>query len=200
MAQFTATDSDDTFYGTSFTQGPNPASASGHIGGFGDNYYTFILWSFSGLPAGAIVTKATLSTVITGSNTTTPKPNVYRVTSSWASSTLNHATGGDILGGPTPIWDTGTIWASMPGFTITVGDVNTCDITALVQGWLAGTFSNFGLVLVPTQYTGTNHDITVGLVNNATSGNRPTLVLDYYMPYSIQPNQPIPIKKKVITM
>lgn len=172
----------DTFYGTSFSTGPNGSATGLHIGGFGDNYYTFLQFDLSSIPVGATITSATLSLTIVGSNTSSPMPVVRRMTHSWVDSTLTLSLGGSELSPPPNYWSTSNTDGTFATFTITIGDVNTVDITALVQGWYNGTITNNGCVVVPTQFNSTNHDIQVGSVESTSSSDRPKLTVNYTVP------------------
>jgi len=91
-------------------------------------------------------------------------------------------------------WQEGTInWNSQPTYsteveyssTITIGAVTWkfCDIDDLVQGWLDGTITNFGMVLKDTDESSVNaiaYFYTSDFTIDTTK--RPKLVIDYYIP------------------
>lgn len=192
MASITLYTTQDTYYGTSFSKGPNGSTSPGHVGGWGDQYYIFLQFDLSAIPAGSTITAATLTVTVAGAATISCVPIVKRKTSSWAEGTLTDTLGGDETppagGVGSPTWDAATNWGSF-GWTNTNGAANAAIITSLVQGWFANTFSNFGLVIVPTVFNGgSNADTNVYMSEDATQSNRPVLVITYTPPTNIHFN------------
>lgn len=185
MASLTLSPSQDSFYGTTFSTGPNGSATDLHCGGFGDQYYSFFQFDFSSVPVGAVISSAIFNVVVSvGSGAVdSPMPLIRRMTHSWVDSTLTLALGGNELGAGVPnYWDKTITDATYSSFTINSGDINSVNITTLVNAWIAGSITNNGMVMVPTAFSGTQHDTTIGSKDNATSSNRPTLVLTYTLP------------------
>ena len=96
-----------------------------------------------------------------------PTIRAYRVTSSWASSSIT--------------------WNSKPSFSSsypteiavnTVGDWYGLDVTALTKKWLSGTYSNYGVVL-KEPYEINSAQKTKFYSSDAPSPNKPELVINY---------------------
>jgi Collagen triple helix repeat (20 copies)/TGF-beta propeptide len=109
---------------------------------FSTNYYSFIQFDLSPVPASATVAKATLRLFVS-SVSGSGSFDVYKVNNTWTETGLN--------------------WGNMPGFgasatgvhpvSITSANVNNfvdVDITSLVQQWVAGTATNYGVALQAT--------------------------------------------------
>ena len=91
-------------------------------------------------------------------------------------------------------WQEGTIdWSSQPNYsteaeystTITVGAVTWkgWDIDDLVQGWLNGTISNYGMLLIDTDETSFDTIVYFHSSDYTTdTTKRPKLVISYYIP------------------
>ena len=106
----------------------------------GDNFRGVYRFDLSDIPAGALVTDAELRLRVTGEDDSGQPVDIYRVTDSWAESTVNWSnTGND--------YDAGTVHAS---FTPDSKGWVFIDITDLVQAWVCEEFSNDGFMLIPT--------------------------------------------------
>jgi hypothetical protein len=80
--------SQDTYYGSAFSPGPNHTNTNLSIGGWGDHYYTYVQFDLTGGPSSGSATKADLCFKTTGTTVNWPGEQIRRVTSSWAESTL----------------------------------------------------------------------------------------------------------------
>jgi len=137
-------------------------------------YRSYIQFDLSSVPENARVTDADLrlyqyDTTGTGNFTI----DLYKVTSEWQEGTIN--------------------WNSQPSYSteaeyscnITAGAVTwkSWDIDDLVQGWMDGTISNYGMVLIDTDETSVN---TVAYFHSsdytADTTKCPKLEIDYYIP------------------
>jgi len=87
------------------------------------------------IPAGATITSATLYIYLTGAN---DEPvTVHRINNDWEETAVTW----DNFGGSYEAAEPSTFTASLPtGF-------KTVDVTALVTGWLDGSYTNYGLLL-----------------------------------------------------
>ncbi|MFA6314990.1 MAG: DNRLRE domain-containing protein [Candidatus Paceibacterota bacterium] len=134
---YTSYPSQDTFYGTSYLTGPNGSATVTHIGGWGDNYYTFTQFDLTDSPTSGI-TSAVLYYHATSTNTISPLPLIYRITSSWDASTMTKTSG-------VPTYDA-TSYSFSPAWANAIG-WNTVDITTMYNQWVGGTYTNYGVTL-----------------------------------------------------
>jgi len=131
-----------------------------------------IKFDLSSIPANATVTSATLY-LYSQDNKTGQLTSLYRVTSNWNENTATWSTWG-LPGGD---FDSGSSY-----FTF-IPDQNNCmltmDITNLVQAWVNGTYSNYGLMLYST---GPNHIIKYSSKEDGTASKQPKLNIVYSFP------------------
>jgi len=141
-------------------------------GWVGRGYFEFDL---STIPAGAIITSAVLS-VYTNTTpedlTATTQWNLHKVTSSWSESTLtwnNPPTNDSSI-----ITNLNVVGKQFQYYAFT--------ITALVQSWLNGSVSNYGVLIKA-------NNEAAGCMNYVTSddnaSNTPKLVVTYYTPKAL---------------
>ena len=153
---YTVYSKSSSFYGTSFYQGPNNnLNLVTHVGGYGDHYYTFTQFNLTGAPTTGI-TSAVLYYHATSTNTANPVPQVYRVTATWASTTLSSSVN--------PNWDSGTADSFSPAWALAIG-WNTVDITNFYNEWVGGSYTNYGVTLrdtVNSPNTDTQVDSIIG--------------------------------------
>jgi|GEM_PF-2900484 len=145
-----------------------------------DDVNSLYLFDVSGIPVGATITNATLS-VFKSAGTTTEVSGLYRMTRDWTyTSTCGSA------GFPSYIQsESGVNW-TIPGgdfdptaiSTMTTTSANqyyNWDATALVQDWVNGTQSNFGMILDHVSGSGTQ----ITLNSSETGSNPPILEIVY---------------------
>jgi hypothetical protein len=107
-----------------------------------------ISFDLSAVPSGATINDASLSLFHRVNNNNGQTYQIFRVTSSWAESTVT--------------WNTQPTFDPVAVASLTIGDTSSglyrsWDITALVQGWVSGTYQNYGMWIeeVPIQGSGT---------------------------------------------
>jgi hypothetical protein len=124
-------------------------------------------FDLSSVPSGVTVTSATLSLYQNTTPSTGTTYDVFRVTSAWNESTVTYNTA--------PTFN-GTAVASMTADG-TLG-YKDWDVTSLVQGWLSGSFSNFGMWIeeVPVQGTGSAYFYSS---DTSFPSSHPTLSIQY---------------------
>lgn len=142
----------------------------------GTNFMVFrdlLQFSLSSVPAAATISSAILT--LTGfpsgdAGTGSHSFTATRATTSWSSST---------------VWDTQPTIAGSPDATTSVsiplstGTTLSFNITALVQGWYAGTISNYGLMVKAASESLPNHLPSFATNEFATTGSRPVLAITY---------------------
>jgi hypothetical protein len=129
-------------------------------------------FNLSSIPQNAIVSSATLY-LYERDNKDGQVTYIYRVTSNWNENTATWLLW-SLLGGD---FD-----SSVSYFTYLPNQNNcmvTLDITSLVQGWVNGTYNNYGLMLYST---GPNHIISYSSKESGTASERPKLDIIYVTP------------------
>lgn len=144
-----------------------------------------VKFSLAALPAGAVVTSATLSLYYFQNliGAITLSTYVHRLTKAWAEATSNWN-----------VADTGDPWATAGGdydavadagpvsIDTTAGEWIDYNITALVQEWVAGT-ANHGVIFLTDSTGGVNNQRKVYSSDYLTDGTlRPKLVIEYTEP------------------
>lgn len=121
---------------------------------------TLLAFTLPTIPTNETITSAVLRLRVT--TVTTRVVNVHRVTNAWTETTATWAN-----------MNTAFNATSEANFTPSAAAAISVDITALVQGWRAGTFANNGLMLI-----GANSSLArFASEENGTVANRPQLVI-----------------------
>jgi hypothetical protein len=181
---------------TSVTLQPSVGDSYVYSGATGTNYGTVtpiyvatgsstqtaripVIFNLSTIPTDALVKSATLSLYMTTAPTLSRTYNAHRITSSWAE------TGG-----------TGVTWANQGTFNATATSSLTTGtgapvwrdwtITADVQGWVNGAYTNYGTLIKDNTETGSQYFAAFCARETSTSpctvaANRPKLVVTYLL-------------------
>ena len=153
-----------TNYGTATTMGVRNRN--------GQARRSMVQFDLSGIPAGSTITAATLELYATAAPATAQTLNVHHVTGTWTETGVTWAT--------IPTY-AGTADASISGGTATGWKIWT--VTPVVQAWLAGTYTNYGvLVKCNVETNSTSYAYTISSKENATTANRPILRVTYTPP------------------
>lgn len=142
---------------------------------------------FSGIPATATLSGASLFvyvTAVSGAGAADGELNLFRTTTSWLEGSLTGAAPAD--GATWNTSDGSTAWATLGGDKALTPETTKpipsgytgwveLDITALAQGWIDGTWSNFGVILTNT----TTKTVSTATRENTTTDFRPHLFLRY---------------------
>jgi CshA-type fibril repeat protein len=147
-----------------------------------------IRFDLSSIPSSATITSATFSLVKTGLNNTSQTVNVHRITNDWT-----EGTGGCMGTNGVANWNTrmtGLSWTTAGGdFDATaiasvavVGNATyNWSVTSLVQDWVSGTYSNYGLIVKYATET-VDAEKEFAASENPTTANRPKLTVTYTLP------------------
>jgi hypothetical protein len=125
-----------------------------------------IEFDLSSIATGSTITDATLSLFHNSNEQTNARYDVFRVTSAWNEATVTFNT--------KPTFDP----TAVATLTFT-GDGNVYrnwDVTSVVQGWVDGSFGNFGLWIEEIPVQGTSSAIF--LSSDAAANQRPILAID----------------------
>jgi Ice-binding-like len=122
-----------------------------------NNNRALLKFDFSGIPSGARITSATLQLNKRDSSGSSVSVSLYRVTTPWTEGT------GAIATGATYKTSNGScLWSAAGGggdydpvaTSSIVADkfvgLKSWEATSLVQGWVDGSYANYGMILVPT--------------------------------------------------
>ncbi|MCG3208918.1 MAG: hypothetical protein FOGNACKC_02531 [Anaerolineae bacterium] len=134
----------------------------------GGRMRALLKFDLTGVPTTSTVISASL--VVTVNNTQTGHTiNIYRVITDWVESSVTWNTPWATPGGD---YDSGMVWGS---YSPDVSGQQVISLTALVQGWVSGTYTNYGVILNGTGASGTSTiwDRAAG------NGNEATLVVEY---------------------
>lgn len=149
------------------------------VGGWGDNYRTYILFDLEGLPISVSNAQLLLYAYPRGDGSTIVGFDFWRPTSAWFTSQTSSAS-----------WDTSMTWNTQPGFSLvsswSVGGSTplnifwAMDITSLYGQWQNGTYPNYGICIMPWAENN-NFDLwRSSRANNNTQ--RPILQLTFNQP------------------
>jgi hypothetical protein len=146
-----------------------------------------IEFNLSGIPSNARITSANLKLYVTAKGSGDPVTNVYRLTQSWTESgvtwnkydgTNNWATaGGD--------YDS-TVWATA---TVTASGWSTWNVGNLIQSWVNGSYSNYGMLAGTSTASGTTYFASS---DNSDTSLWPVLEINYTTPLNISFVSPTP--------
>jgi len=148
------------------------------------NKRILVKFDLSSIPANATINSANLTLFMTTAPSNNRTYNAHRMTRDWTESQVTWN-----------IAQTGTNWTTAGGdyngtatTSTTTGTTNnvslTWNIQADVQAWVNGT-SNYGtLIKDGTESSATARTATFASEENATSANRPQLVIDYTAPFT----------------
>ena len=165
----------DSYYGTSYLPGPNGSEGVMHCGGWGAHYYSFMQFDLTNVPRAELIKNAILYLYETGTNTISPVPRIYRITSSWSEATLARSL--------VPTYDSATFYTFSPAWTNAVG-WKTCDITALIRQWKNGTYPNYGMSLRDAANS-PNSDSQIATKENADPTLAPYIDINTFVPKSL---------------
>ena len=125
---------------------------------------SLLRFDLSGIPSGAMVDSATLS-IYLYSGDAGHTVNVHRITSAWSESGVTwNSLGNAYVASPVCSFGTASGW-------------RTADVTALVRGWLSGTYDNYGLLLDDPASSGS---ATYYASEYGTISERPKLEICYH--------------------
>ena len=123
----------------------------------GATYSALIQFDLSSIPAGAMVTGATLQLLKSNIAASPGTIVVYRVTTPWVEGTqgggLNNSGATYNNSNVSTPWTTpGGDYhpAAVASLTLILPGWSSWDVTSLMQGWSAGSYPNYGMILVPT--------------------------------------------------
>jgi len=186
-ATFTSTK--DTYASEGHSSNNYGGSTSIEVGGTtGSRFEAFLQFDLSSLPAGSVVSSATLrlsKVVNMASQSASPDVNItintYAVTSSWAEYSLTWS------GRPssTYVSDPGTVVGATAGY-------HYWDVTNAVDGWLSGTRTNYGLRLAGTETGGSYHTFHT---RESSASARPQLEVTY----TVAPAAELTVSKTLVS-
>lgn len=127
----------DTYYGTVYGPGPNGTNALMSVGGWGDEYRSFIRFDHSCGPSADAFTGAFLNVYVDSLYPNDPQTQIYPVTSPWTEATMSRSTAPSI-----------GARISTPGNLFAVG-WHEIDISQIYNDWQSNVSSNWGLALYP---------------------------------------------------
>jgi hypothetical protein len=160
-----------------------------------DYYRGLIQFDLSSIPANATVTAATLTVYVTNSGHTV---QAFRIlpANDWVEdeATWNSRKTGTSWAGSAGCGTAGTDYDATYAFSLAPGAAGSYQDWALdangiadVQGWVAGTFVNYGLRLY---VTGTN-DVRFYSSDHSTASERPKLTVEYTLPAAASEGPPL---------
>ena len=157
---------------------------------------TLLKWDLSAIPTDATISSASLTVYVSTSSTAVY--NMYNMRRDWLEGTgqrtqTNDGASWNTYDGvnawgtngaanttsdryDTNLWGAGTTSFSTTGFKTVSLDA---DGLAVIQGWIAGTLSNFGLTIQNYTETTGSDELVMASKENATSANWPKLNLTY---------------------
>lgn len=132
-------------------------------------------FDLGGIPSTAIVIDADFYCYYyTGPTASVRTLNAHRVTGAWNEGTLNWNN--------QPTYDSGTVAGSATVPAAPGAGFRDWDIDDLAQGWIDGTFTNHGLVLVDADETTTEGYKWFYSSDWGTANERPKMIIQYYDP------------------
>jgi hypothetical protein len=165
---FETTDIDDTYVASCYPSMNYGALSSMNVDGEGDGidsctYQILIMAPLSSVPAGALVSEATLT--LTCTNAGDPITVSY-VNETWKELTVRYNTRPEIGA------SLGTITCAQPGEEVTI------NLTSAVKAWLAGDHAAYGIYLRSDDSDGTDFDTSEA----HTTSTRPAFRVTYTLP------------------
>ncbi|MGD9052771.1 MAG: SBBP repeat-containing protein, partial [Desulfobacterales bacterium] len=147
----------------------------------GDLHRALFYFDLSSIPAEAIITAATLE--LTASTGADMNVGVYRMTADWDEGSQCGATGQASWDDRQPSTPWGVAGGDYDGTAVdTVGSIatglNTWNVQSLVEDWVDGTYSNFG-VMVGSPDGGGSREAVFYSREDTTPDNRPILRITY---------------------
>lgn len=140
-----------------------------------------VQFDLSSIPAGSTINSADLELYATAKDTSADNvtENIQRITASWTE-------GGATWNNMNANFDAAVSGTFSPGTTTGVFKTST-SLVSLVQAWVNGTYSNYGMMIKdPTESTA-NTAWTYATKENATTANRPILRINYTAPAITDP-------------
>ncbi len=136
---------------------------------------TLVMFNLSAIPEDSVINSATLELYASSAPTSGLTLNVHRITGTWTEAGVNWTN--------QPAYNS-TVDASLAGGTTTGWKI--WNIASVVQGWVDGTSVNYGLI-VKGSVENDKTAITYAFASkeNATTGNRPILRINYTPPTTI---------------
>lgn len=159
----------DTFYGTTFSKGPNDTAVTLNGGGWGDRYDIYIEWDLSAMPSPEKVSTVKACFKVASSPTNNPTNYIRVVTGTWSAPNVTSTN-------YPAITTTGQVAMSDPR-AIGVGNYDCINITTIYTSWMNGTQRNYGIAIVPTNIS--NTAFTYHSSNAASAANYPYLEITY---------------------
>jgi hypothetical protein len=149
---------------------------------------SLIQYNLSTIPANATITSAAIRLIKIGGATSARNMSIHRVTADWTEGSQGCSGAAGVCN-----WQqrmTSTAWTAPGGdfdatatATLSVAANGTYDFTAtnLVQSWVSGTNSNFGIIF---KFTTENLNSVVQFASSehTTAANRPQLIITYTVP------------------
>jgi hypothetical protein len=163
----------------------------------GTNRGALLKWDLSSIPANAVVTSVSMQLYVSTSSTATY--NLYNMRRTWVEGTLttgaasttsanwntyNGSTSWGTVGAAntttdrysTNLWGAGsTSFSSTGSKTVALNS----DGIAVVQGWIDGSVTNYGVTIQNYSTTSGSDDLQISSSENTTVANRPTLIIAY---------------------
>lgn len=143
MAQKILTPTQDTYAGSFYAQSGQGHRTFCEIGGWGDDYYSWLQFDISSVPTSKTIISAVLAVYVYFKEATSPAPQIKLITQSWDEDTLTWSnqpsSTTDYMAEPE--WNTETGWQYI-------------DITDIFNAWYTGEYPNCGVGFYPTN---TNH-------------------------------------------
>jgi RHS repeat-associated protein len=154
----------DTHWGDVYTQSGGPDWDIMRIGGWSDNYYSYIEFSLGSVPSASDIEYALLH-LYNNKSTAANDAKLERITQSWTEAGVTSSNN------PTAT-DIGMAWQSVPN-----NDWWIVDVTDLVKSWKDGTYTNHGVKIIARYNSGTDYTKDFISSENTDAAKRPKLVV-----------------------
>jgi len=136
-----------------------------------NNSRTLVEIDITGLPAGAVITSASLQLYKYAGSTNSRTYDVYRITADWQENLVK--------------WSNQPAIAGTATSSTSVGNNNawySWDVTADVQAFVAATYTNYGWLIRDNGENNNNLRHSYFYSKESSSANKPKLVIDYNLP------------------